>query len=283
MHRYRYKTGDLLAERRIEKFVSIGGKDSANGSRSAIFLSERVVQKMSEALVLRNVSDLKNYAIHAEDGNIGHLKDCYIDDESWIIRHLVVDIGGWPMRRKILISPFEIGMPNDQNRELPVTLTREQIKSRPNLRAQTMAPIRDAISFPKVEYAVGITQRQDGRRLRSCREITNDHIRAIDGDIGHLKGMLVDIETWTIRYLIVNIGNWWLGHQTLIAPRWIKAVSCQDAYAAINLTRQTILDAPSYDWTEQLSPEQDKQIQEHYNVSSRWINEVARKDFVVRS
>lgn len=57
--------------------------------------------------------------------------------------------------------------------------------------------------------------------LRSCEEVMGYHIKVEDGFIGHLQGMLVDEEIWAIRYLIVNTSNWWLGHEALIAPKWI--------------------------------------------------------------
>ena len=40
--------------------------------------------------------------------------------------------------------------------------------------------------------------------------------------MGQVKGLLVDEETWAIRYLIVETSNWWFGHQVLIAPQWIQ-------------------------------------------------------------
>ena len=64
-------------------------------------------------------------------------------------------------------------------------------------------------------------QRQDNDpHLRSCTAVTGYHIHAVDGELGHVQGMLVDEGSWAIRYLIVNTSNWWLGHQVLIAPEF---------------------------------------------------------------
>ena len=43
--------------------------------------------------MLRSMDELKNYAIGATDGVIGQVKDLYFDDESWVIRYLVVGNG----------------------------------------------------------------------------------------------------------------------------------------------------------------------------------------------
>jgi sporulation protein YlmC with PRC-barrel domain len=117
----------------------------------------------------------------------------------------------------------------------------------------------------------------DDPRLRSCKAIMSYHIAATDGDIGHVQGLLVDAETWAIRYMIVDTSNWWLGHQVLVAPQWIKDVSWSDTTVSINLTRQVIKDAPPYDPTLQLDREQEIDIFKHYGHPGYWIDEANHK------
>jgi hypothetical protein len=59
----------------------------------------------------------------------------------------------------------------------------------------------------------------DDPHLRSGNAVMNYHIEASDGGIGHVQGLLLDEDTWAIRYIVVDTSNWWLGHQVLIAPR----------------------------------------------------------------
>jgi PRC-barrel domain len=83
--------------------------------------------------MLHSVTDLNDYAIHATDGAIGHVKDCYFNDESWAVRYLVVDTGSWLASRKVLISPMSIGQPNWPEKLLPVSITRDQVKNSPEI------------------------------------------------------------------------------------------------------------------------------------------------------
>ena len=53
-----------------------------------------------EGLMLRSMKELEGYAIRATDGTIGHVKDFYFDDESWVIRYFVVDTGAWLLEPK---------------------------------------------------------------------------------------------------------------------------------------------------------------------------------------
>ena len=87
----------------------------------------------------------------------------------------------------------------------------------------------------------------DDPHLRSCEAVAGYRIEATDGEIGHLQGLLVDDDTWTIRYLIVDAGTWWDGHEVLIAPQWIRDVSSSDSKVTLSIARQAVRDAPPYD------------------------------------
>jgi hypothetical protein len=117
----------------------------------------------------------------------------------------------------------------------------------------------------------------DDPHLRSCKAVIGHLIQAIDGDIGHVQGMLVDEETWAVRYLIVDTSNWWLGHKVLIAPQWIRDVSWSEATVSVNLTRQAVKDAPSYDSAVQLDRTLEMDIHKHYGRPVYWENEVKRQ------
>ncbi|MEO7127552.1 MAG: PRC-barrel domain-containing protein [Rhodoferax sp.] len=106
--------------------------------------------------------------------------------------------------------------------------------------------------------------RGDDPHLRSCLAVEGYHIHASDGDIGHVESLLLDDEAWVIRYLVVNTSDWWLGHQTLVAPSWIADIGWLDATVSVDLTRQAIKDAPTYDANALPNREQERALFEHY-------------------
>lgn len=120
-------------------------------------------------------------------------------------------------------------------------------------------------------------RRHDDPHLRSCNAVMKYHIRATDGDIGHVLGLLVDDETWAIRYLIVDTSNWWLGHQVLLAPQWIDDVSWFDCKVSVDLTRQAVKDSPPYDAAVSLGREQEAGIYQHYGRAGYWADAVKRE------
>jgi sporulation protein YlmC with PRC-barrel domain len=68
---------------------------------------------------------VEKHVITATDGNIGHVKDVYFDDETWCVRYLVVDTGAWLPSRKVLISPISIAQANWADKLLPVSITKD--------------------------------------------------------------------------------------------------------------------------------------------------------------
>ena len=67
----------------------------------------------------------------APDGDIGHVKDCYFDDQQWVVRYVIADTGSWLSGRLVLLSPHAFGKIREDGNCLLVSLTRQQIENAP--------------------------------------------------------------------------------------------------------------------------------------------------------
>lgn len=105
--------------------------------------------------------------------------------------------------------------------------------------------------------------RNDDPHLRSCKVVEGYHIHANDGEIGHVAEYLVDEQTWAIRYLVVDTSNWWMGHQVLVAPKWISGVHWADETASVSLSREAVKRAPAYDPTMAWNPQLERSLYQH--------------------
>ncbi|MET0357553.1 MAG: PRC-barrel domain-containing protein [Cellvibrio sp.] len=113
--------------------------------------------------------------------------------------------------------------------------------------------------------AIDSVRRKYGdRHLRSCHEIVDYHIQAIDGEIGHLQSMLIDEDTWTIQYCIANTSNWWFGHQVLITPQAITDVSWGSTKIYVDMTQQQVKEAPVFDPSAPANRERELGVYLHY-------------------
>jgi hypothetical protein len=133
------------------------------------------------------------------------------------------------------------------------------------------------VEEPPFARAQTARHQHDDLHLRSCKAVMTYHIQATDGDIGHVQGVLVDEETWAIRYLIVDTSNWWIGHQVLIAPEWIENVSWHGATVCVNVTRQAVKDAPPFDSTADLDRRREISLYEHHRRPGYWAADEKRE------
>ncbi len=77
---------------------------------------------------LRSTKAVSGYLVDALDGEIGHVEDFVVDDETWAIRYLIVKTKNWWPGNKVLISPHWVDKISWDERSVSMDLSRESIK-----------------------------------------------------------------------------------------------------------------------------------------------------------
>jgi len=80
---------------------------------------------------LRSTEAVTGYHIQATDGEIGHVDDFIIDDETWAIRYLVIDTRNWWPGKKVLVSPEWIEQISWGGAKGVFNISRESIQQAP--------------------------------------------------------------------------------------------------------------------------------------------------------
>ena len=80
---------------------------------------------------LRSTHAVTGYHIDADDGEIGHVEDFIIDDETWAIRYLVINTHNFWPGRQVVISPQWIESVSWGQSKVFINLSRETIKGSP--------------------------------------------------------------------------------------------------------------------------------------------------------
>jgi uncharacterized protein YrrD len=80
---------------------------------------------------LRSTHTVSTYDIQAVDGELGHVGDFVIDDQTWAIRYLIIDTRNWWPGKKVLVSPKWIERVSWDESKVFVNLSRETIKKSP--------------------------------------------------------------------------------------------------------------------------------------------------------
>jgi len=246
--------------------------------------------------MLRNSSEIIGYTIGANDGQIGRVTDFLFDDDTWLVRWLVIDTGSWLSGRKVLLPPSVLGHFSAIGDQFSVRLTKQQVKDSPGVDtdlpvsrqmetntydyygwnpywssglymggyswgAGNMTPVPYGESLHRAEEIAAEEQEDNDLHLRSVKAVTGYHIHASDGEIGHVADFLVEDADWGIHYLVVDTRNWWPGKKVLVSPRSIKEINWANKLVNLNVVRQRVKDAPSYD----ASTVVDRAYENHFN------------------
>ena len=217
--------------------------------------------------MLRTVNDLMGYAIRATDGDIGHVKDFYFDDKTWVVRYVVADTGSWLAGRLVLLSPHSLGQPDQQAKSLQVGLQKKQIEDSPSIESHKPVSRQYELEyyryygwpaywegtamwgfggFPVVtpplreELTAHLHHHRDDKHLQSALAITGYAIQADDGPVGHVTGLMVDDKSWAIRELVVETGHWYAGKEILISPERVVRISYEESKVYVSLTQADI-------------------------------------------
>ncbi len=251
--------------------------------------------------MLRNVTQLEGFVIHATDGELGTVYQLYFDDETWVIRYLTVELG-WLGGRRVLISPLSVTHVDWMDKRLDVALTKEQVRNSPNIDTDKPVSRQHEIAYsgyygypyywagpcmwgpssypggvmtaPKVDP---IPSDSKDSHLRSTKEVTGYHIEATDGEIGHIGAFIVDDAAWAIRYIEVATKNWWPGKKVLVSPAWIERVSWEDSKVYVGLSREAIQSAPEFVEFTEITREYEDRLYCHYGRPPYWLQEAEHK------
>ena len=82
--------------------------------------------------MLHKTSFMRGFHLVATDGEVGHVDDFLVDD-SWTLRHLVVDTSNWLGGKWVLIAPSAIEKLDSPGKKIRLRLTREQVKNSPSV------------------------------------------------------------------------------------------------------------------------------------------------------
>lgn len=80
---------------------------------------------------LRSVTEVLGYHIQARDGEIGHVEDFIVHEDTWTIHYMLVDTRNWLPGKKVVVSPSWIETINWDEAKVRVDLSRDTIQNSP--------------------------------------------------------------------------------------------------------------------------------------------------------
>jgi len=222
--------------------------------------------------MLRSLKQLYGDKLGAADGEIGHVKDFYFDDQNWVVRYLVADTGDWLSGRQVLLSPHAFGGFKQAGKAMLVNLTRKQIEDSPSIEAHKPVSrqyeedyhryygwpyywagggLWGMSGFPILELppeprpgepasACGCSAAGADVHLRSAQAVKGYQLQATDGPAGHICDLLMDDQSWAICQLIIKTGHRFSGKEVPVPTSKVVRISYDDSAVFVNLTKEAV-------------------------------------------
>ncbi|WP_291010658.1 PRC-barrel domain-containing protein [Hydrogenophaga sp.] len=106
--------------------------------------------------------------------------------------------------------------------------------------------------------------------FNSLGRLSGSTVTATDGLVGHFKAAFFDDNAWTIRYLVVNTGNWLSGREVLISPCAVKQPVDSGTNIDVALTRAQVKASPDIDTQQPVSRQHEHDFVSYYSYPNYW-------------
>ncbi len=249
--------------------------------------------------MLRSLKEIEKYDVSATDGELGTVVDFLFDDERWAVRYLVVETGTFLNGRQVLISPVFFRPVDWGMRRFHLAMTRDKVKRSPSIDLHEpvsrqheqeyygyygypyywgytglwgtagspglLAPTRSSVRVPgKASTPAGDSH------LRSAREVIGYTLHGSDDSLGHVADLIVEDETWAVRYLVLDTSHWWWGKKVLLSPAWASEIRWADKTVAVNVSREKIKQSPGWDGIATINRHYEGQLYRYYGRRAYW-------------
>jgi hypothetical protein len=242
--------------------------------------------------MLRSLKDLERYTVTVRDGDLGKVVDFLIDDEHWMVRHLVVETGRFLAGRRVLISPISFQAADWSNHCFHVNLTMDLVKNSPSV--DTALPVSRQHEWDNYRYygypaywgdpmlwslgdsdAPAKSVKADDIHLRSAREVRGYHVDGQGDDVGHVDDFVVDDLLWGVRYLAVATSAWWFSKKVLISPDWATRIDWAEGKVFVAQSGEAIKASPEWDPEAPINREYEVRLFDYYGRPLYWQGDAA--------
>ncbi len=110
---------------------------------------------------------------------------------------------------------------------------------------------------------------------RSLKNLKGYSIQAIDGEKGKVKNFLFDDDTWVIRYIEADLGNFFSEKRVLIPREHLGEPLWDEKHFPVELTVKRIENSPSLEFDLPVSRKYEQELMEHYELKPYWPASIA--------
>ena len=107
--------------------------------------------------------------------------------------------------------------------------------------------------------------------IRNLRELKGYSVLGLDdAELGEIVDFYFDDDAWTVRYLVIDTGEWLHGRRVLLAPFALSGFSPEDEAVTVDLSRERIQNSPDIDVSLPLTVDREQELHRYYEWPLYW-------------
>jgi uncharacterized protein YrrD len=256
--------------------------------------------------VLNSLREFLGYIVVVEGKDYGKCTDFLFDSTSWKIIFLNVESGTWLGKTSSLISSAHFGTPDQKENRFPVKISKSEVeyahapsqKHSTSVRSETDIENNRYLKWPyylggknswartsasnppiveKVKRKAGLEEERrgiDNQPLLSCKKISGYRISSNDSEFGVLYDFIVDESSWTIRYLVLDMIQWFPSRLVLVLPSEVSSIGHSPNELLIDLSKEEILASPKFSRETPVTRDLEIEVYDHYNQIGYWEDSI---------
>lgn len=246
--------------------------------------------------MMQRTKNLIGRTVHAVDGPVGKLEDYYLESGTWLVRFLVVK-SSQPEHPTHLLVPPECVDKIDEERRIRLTMGSADVMGCPMIELdahQNRVPgaLRETTSLwlafghlfqaPSIPELLAIShatndmdgfEDQQGTALISFNAISGNRIEAVDGNIGRLADLIVDIDArpWSVQYFEASVQQTDGRKRVLIPAACVNRVGMDDRRIHVYVYHDTVCLGPESGDSIPVGKVFEESVYRQYGWPQHWV------------
>lgn len=106
--------------------------------------------------------------------------------------------------------------------------------------------------------------------LQKVKQIIGSHVFGLDGDVGKIKDVYFDDQSFNVRYLVVDTGTWLSSREVLLVPSYFQGTRFPSQVLQVSLTKKQVEDSPPVSSDMPLSRQVEERLHTYFGWEPYW-------------
>ena len=108
--------------------------------------------------------------------------------------------------------------------------------------------------------------------LCDLKALIGSPVVATDGEMGSVRNFLFDDQSWKVRYLVVDVGNWLKRRDVILPITALEKPDWTNKTCHAHLTKEQVRNSPDVDAEMPVSRQQEIAMRDYFGPLASWVD-----------